>query len=94
MLPRGQFHKRLHKQLLLASILKVQKKTDNLTTFLALLRSAHIKAACKTLMKLTLGVNYDHHLEVSFSIFITQSHHWTTTTCQQHQQIWGPKGDC
>jgi len=40
-------------QLLHAQIPKVQQKTDSLTVFFALLESAHIKASCKTLMKLT-----------------------------------------
>jgi hypothetical protein len=37
---------------------KSTKKTDNLTEFLALLGSAHIKAANKTLIKLTPVVNF------------------------------------
>jgi len=35
---------------------KSAKKTDGLTVFFALLGSAHIKAFCKMLMKLTPGV--------------------------------------
>jgi hypothetical protein len=35
---------------------KSAKKADNLTVFFALLGSACVKAACKTLMKLTPGV--------------------------------------
>ncbi len=34
------------------------KKADNLTVFFALLGSAHAKAACKMLMKLTPGVHH------------------------------------
>jgi len=43
-----------YKQLLRAQIRNL-KKTDNLTVFFALLGSAPLKAACKTLMKLTAG---------------------------------------
>jgi len=38
------------------------KKTDDLTVFFALLKSALVKAACKTLMKLTPGA------EVAFNM--------------------------
>jgi len=44
--------------LLHAQILKAQKKTAKLSAFFLLLGSSLEKVACKTLMKLTLGV-YD-----------------------------------
>jgi hypothetical protein len=39
------------------SDLKSAKKPDNLTVFFALLGSASVEAACRTLMKLTPAVN-------------------------------------
>ncbi len=42
-----------YEQLLRAQIPKAQKKIDNLTVFFALLGSALVKAALRTLMKLT-----------------------------------------
>jgi len=50
----GQFHQRSTSSFFL-KIPKVQKKTDNLTLFFALLGSLRVKAALRTLIKLTLG---------------------------------------
>ncbi len=49
-------------KLLRTQILKVQKKTDSLTVFYALLGSECVKAVCRTLMKLTTesNNNYDN----------------------------------
>jgi len=44
-----------HKQLLRIQIPKRKKKTDSLTIFFALSVSELVKAACKMLIKLTLG---------------------------------------
>jgi len=47
-----------YEQLLHAQIMQGQKKTDNLTVFFMLLGSARIKAASRTLIKLTPSLNY------------------------------------
>ena len=49
---RGQFHQQVYKQLLCAQILKAQKLLE-LTVFLVLLESGHVKAEHKMLVKLT-----------------------------------------
>jgi hypothetical protein len=54
--PLSQFHQHfIYVQFFQAQIAKVQKKTDDLTVFFALLGSVHVKAACKMLVKSTLG---------------------------------------
>ena len=45
---------------------KCAKKTDNLTVFFALLGSTCAKAARKTLMKSTPGVNFINVLQAAF----------------------------
>ncbi len=44
-------------QLLQKADPKCAKKTDNLTVIFVFSGSVHVKAACRTLMKLTLGCN-------------------------------------
>jgi len=51
---RGQFHQRLKSSFRHADP-ESAKNTDNLTVFFALLELGHVKAAHKTLEKLTLG---------------------------------------
>jgi len=46
------------KQLLRPYIPKAQKDTDDMTVFFRHLGSGCVKAACKTLMKLTPSVNF------------------------------------
>jgi len=41
-----------------------RKKIDDFTVFFTLLSSAHVKAALKTLMKLTPGVNFINMLTI------------------------------
>jgi len=49
----GSISSTFYSKLLCEQILKAQKKTHNLTVFFAPLESVHVKAACKTLVKLT-----------------------------------------
>ncbi len=50
---QGSILSTFYEQLLQAQITKAQKRLTTLTVFLALLGSAHVKAARKTLVKLT-----------------------------------------
>ena len=51
----GQFHQRVYAQLLHKQIPKVQTSCLSLLLFLRFLGSAHVKAKCKMLVKLTHG---------------------------------------
>jgi len=50
-----QFHQHVYEQLLLQHIPKVQKDSQGISVFFVLLGSSRTKAACKTLMELTLA---------------------------------------
>jgi len=52
---QGSISSLVYEQLLRAQIPKVQKKTDNLIAFFALLGSEHVKAARRRLVKSTTG---------------------------------------
>jgi len=47
--------------------LKIAKKTYNMTIFFVLSGSVHVKAASRTLIKLTPGVNFINILHAPFS---------------------------
>jgi len=49
---------------------KSAKKTDNLTAFLALSGSVHVKALCRILMKLTQGVKANFFSSDSQKLFL------------------------
>ncbi len=51
-----------YEQLFCAQITKVQKKTEDLTVFIALLGSARVKAANSLLMKWTPGADFTRKL--------------------------------
>ncbi len=56
---QGSILSMLYKQLLQTQILKLSaRNNENLSVFFALLGSASVKAACRMLMKLTLGVDF------------------------------------
>jgi hypothetical protein len=55
-----------YKQLLCTLIPKVQKKTDNLPVFFALSGSIQVKAAFRTSMPLTPGLNFINILQTAF----------------------------
>jgi len=59
------------------------KKIDNLTEFFTLLGYACVKAVCRTLMKLSLGVNFINMLMWSF-----HSRKWSDTQLIFHQQYY------
>jgi len=52
---QGSISSTFYAKLLCTQIPKVQKKTNGLTVFFALLGSGHVKAACKMLVKSTPG---------------------------------------
>ncbi len=62
----GSISSMFYKQLLCTLIPKVQKKTDNLPVFFALSGSIQVKAAFRTSMPLTPGLNFINILQTAF----------------------------
>jgi len=61
-----------YEQLLRAKIPKAQKKTVKLSSFFMLLGYASVKAACRTLMKLTHAVTYINYINILRTSFFVQ----------------------
>jgi len=61
---QGSISSTFYAKLLLPQIPNVQKKSDSLTVFFALLGSAGIKAVQKTMMKLTPSIRRDEDSEI------------------------------
>jgi len=69
----GSISPMFYEQLLRTQIPKVQKKTDNLPVFFALSGSVWVKAAFRTSMKLTTGLNFINILHTAFTCVDSES---------------------
>jgi len=65
--PQGSISSMFYEQLLRTQIPKAENFTGNMTVIFALLGSAHVKAARRSLMKLTPDVNFINTLCAAFT---------------------------
>ena len=83
----GSISPTFYKQLLLAQIPKAQKKTVKFSSFIALLGSACVKAACRKLVKLTPGVCHGIRLTKQDDYFLIISLYYVNYSVKVNSNV-------